>query len=79
MEKTILDRIRRLLKINERECNHELFLSMKNLQKLSANPYPYIVPVTPRPLPEELIKGEHFVLIDLLKSIPRSYSQAGST
>ena len=29
-------------------------------------------------LPEELIKGEHFVLTDLLKSIPGSSSQAGS-
>ena len=50
---------------------------MKNLQKLGASPFPYIVSIIPRPLPTELIKGEHFVLADLLKSIPSSSSQAG--
>ena len=34
--------------------------------------------VIPRPLLEELIKGEHFILPDLLKSILGSSSQAGS-
>ena len=78
MEKASLDLIRRLLEITERERNHELLLSVKNLQELGANPFPYIVPVIPCPLPEELIKGEHFVLVDLLKSISGSSSQAES-
>ena len=51
---------------------------VNNLQKLGAIPFPYIVPIIPRLLLEELIKSEHFVLDDLLKSITGSSSQAGS-
>ena len=79
LEKANLDRIIRLLEITEGERNHELLLSMKNLQELGASAFHYIVPVIPHLLPEELIKGEHFVLADLLKSIPSSSSQVGST
>ena len=78
VEKASLDRIRRLLEITERERNHELLLSVKNLRDLGANPFPYIVPIIHRPLLKELVKGEHFVLANLLKSIPGSYSQVGS-
>ena len=74
-----MDCIRRLLEITERERNHELLLSVKNLQKLGACPFHYIVLIIPRPLPAELIKGEHYVLADLLKSVPSSSSQARST
>ena len=78
MEKARLDHIRRLLEIIEGERNHELLLSIKNLQELGTNPFPYIVSVILCPLPEELIKVEHFILVDLLKSISGSSSQAGS-
>ena len=77
MEKASLDSIRSLLEITKGERNHELLLSVKNLQQLGTSPFPYIVPVIPRPLPKELIKGEHFVLADLLKLILGSSSQAG--
>ena len=69
--------IRRWLEINERERS-KLLLSMKNLQELGSNPFPYITPVIPRPLPGEVVGGERFVLVDLLKSISGSSSQAGS-
>ena len=39
VEKAMLDRIRRLLEITERERNHELLLFAKNLQELGANPF----------------------------------------
>ena len=78
MEKARLDHISWLLEIIERECNHDLLLSVKNLQEVGASPFPYIVPILPHPLPAELVKGEHFVLTDLLKLIPRSSSQAES-
>ena len=71
--------ITRLLEINEGERNHEFLLSMKNLWELGANPFPYIVPVIPHQLPAELVKGEHFTLFNILKSIPSSTAQAGST
>ena len=67
----------RLLEITERERN-KLLLSMKNLQGLGCSPFPYIARVIPRPLPREVVRGEHFVLTDLLKSIPGSSSQARS-
>ena len=78
MENARLDHISRLLEIIERERNHELLLSMKNLQELGTSPFPYIVHVIPRPLPAKLVKGEHFVLKDLLKLILGSSSQANS-
>ena len=78
VKKASLDCIKQLIEIIERESNHELLLSVKNLQKLGANPFPYIVHVIPRPLLEEFVKGEHFVIVDLLKSISGSSSQAGS-
>ena len=77
VEKASLERIRRILEINEGEHNHELLLSMKNLWELGVSPFPYIVPVIPRPLLAELVRGEHFVLANLLKSIPSSSSQVG--
>ena len=74
VEMVRLDDIKQLLEITKRECNHELLFSVKNLQELGANPFPYIVPVLPHPFPEELVKGEHFVLADLLKLITGSSS-----
>ena len=65
-----LDRIRQLLEITEREHHHELLLSVKNLQDLGASLFPDIVFVLPRPLPSEVVKGEHFVLADILKLFP---------
>ena len=79
MEKARLDRISQLLKITKRECNHELLLSVRNLRELGTSPFPYIVLVLPRSLPDELVKGEHFFLSDLLKLIPGGSSQSDST
>ena len=69
--------ISRLLEISERERS-ELLLSVKNSQELGSSPFPYIAPVIPRPLLGEVVRGEHFVLVDLLKSISSSSSQVGS-
>ena len=73
-----MELIRQLLEITERERNHELLLYVKNLRELGASPFPYIVPVIPRPLPAELVWGEHFTLINLLKSILGSIAQERS-
>ena len=69
--------ISRWLEITKRERN-ELHLSVKNSLELGSSPFPYIAPVIPRPFPEEVVGGEHFVLANLLKSISGSSSQAGS-
>ena len=76
MKKARLDHIRRLLEIIERERHHELLLSIKNLQDLGSSPFPYLVTILPRPLPSEVVKGEHFVLADVLKSLPGGSTQA---
>ena len=68
--------ISRLLEIIERKCS-ELLLSVKNSQELGSSPFPYIAPVIPRPLLGEVIRCEHFVLIDLLKLISGSSSEVG--
>ena len=77
MEKASIECIKRLLEITEGERNHKLLLSVKNLHELSSSTFPYIVPVIPRPLSVELIKSEHFILVDLLNLILGSASKAG--
>ena len=79
MEKAKLNRISQLLEFIERKRNHELLLSVRNLLQLGASSFLYIVSVLLRPLPNELIEGEHFVLSDLLKLIQGGSSQADST
>ena len=37
------------------------FLTVKNLRELSRNPSPYTLLVIPRPLPTEVVEGEHYV------------------
>ena len=49
---------------------------MKNLEDLGVGPFPYIVYILRRPLSSEVIKGKHFVLVDLLKSLQGGSSQA---
>ena len=58
----------RLLEVTEREHN-ESFLSVKNLQELGSNHFPYIAPVIPHLLPGEVVGGEYFVFADILKEV----------
>ena len=76
MEKASFKKIQRLLEISERERNHEILLTSKNLCELSRSPSPYIILVIPRPLPVEIVEGEHYVIVDLLNLAPSSSSPA---
>ena len=76
VEKASFAKIRRLLEISKQERHHEVLLTMKNLHDLSCHPSPYSVPIIPRPLPSEVVEGEHFVAADLLSLIPSSSSPA---
>ena len=49
---------------------------MKNLHDLRRHPFPYSVPIIPRPLPSEVVEGEHFMTADLLSLIPGGSSPA---
>ena len=56
------------------ERHHEILLFAKNLLELSRSPSPYIIPVIPRPLPVEIVEGEHYVIADFLNLAPGSSS-----
>ena len=69
VEKASLDKIRRLLEISEQEYHYEVLLTLKNLADVRRNPIPYSLSIIPRPLPSEIVDGEHFVTADLLNLI----------
>ena len=74
-----MENIGLLLEIMEAEHNHELLLTVKNLRELGGSPFPYIIPIVPHSLPAEVIEGEYFVLVDLLKLVSGSSSQPTPT
>ena len=76
VEKASFEKIRKLLEIFERERHYKVLLTLKNLGDLSRNSAPYIVPVIPRPLPTEIVEGEHYVTTDLLNLLLGSSSPA---
>ena len=76
VERASFEKIRRLMEISEQERNHEVLLTMKNLHDLSRHPSPYRVLIILRPLPLEIVEGEHFITANLLNLIPGSSSLA---
>ena len=76
MEKAGFKNIQKLLEISEQERHHEIFLTVRNLHELSRDPSPYTLPVIHRPLPTEIVEGEHYVIVDLLNLVPGSSSPA---
>ena len=76
MEKASFKKIQKLLEISEQERHHEILLTARNLRELSPSPSPYIIPVIPRPLPAEVVEGEHYVIADLLNLASGSSSPA---
>ena len=76
MEKASFEKIRKLLEISEQERHHEVLLTLKNLGDLSRNPAPYSFPVIPRPLPTEIVEGEHYITTDLLNLLTGNSSPA---
>ena len=76
VEKASFKKIQRLLEISERKRHHVILLTVKNLRELSRSPSPYIIPVIPRPLPTEIMEGEHYIIVDLLNLAPGNSSPA---
>ena len=76
VERASFAKIRRLLKISDQERHHEVLLTVKNLHDLIRHPSPYTVPIIPRPLPSEVVEGEHFMAANLLGLIPGGSSAA---
>ena len=65
VEKPSIEKIRQLLEISERERHCQVLLTSENISAVRRNPTPYALPVIPRPLPSDIVEGEHFVIADL--------------
>ena len=66
-----------MLEVSERERHYKVLLTSKNLADVRRNLAPYSLPIIPRPLPSEIVDGEHFVIVDLLRLISGGASTSG--
>ena len=69
MEKSSIEKIRRLLEISERERHCRVLLTLENISVVRHNPDPYTLPVIPRPLRSHVVESEHFVIADLRRIV----------
>ena len=65
VEKSSFEKIRRLSEIFEQERQYKVLLTLDNISTVRRNPASYTLPVIPRPLPSDVMEGEHFVIADL--------------
>ena len=72
VEKSSIEKIRRLLEISERELHYQVLLTRENISAVRHNLAPYTLPVIPRPLPSNVVEGEHFVLADVRRLVSGS-------
>ena len=76
MEKSSIEKIRRLLEISERERHYQVLLTRENISALRHKSSPYTLPVIPRPLSSNVVEGEHFVLVDVRRLVFGSASSS---
>ena len=69
VEKSSFEKIRRLLEVSERERHCKVLLTPENISTVRHNPTPYNLPIIPRPLPPDVVEGEHFVVADLRRLV----------
>ena len=69
MEKSSFEKIHRLYEIFEQERHYKVLLTPDNISAVRRNPAPYTLLVIPRPLPSDIVEGEHFVIADLQRLI----------
>ena len=69
VEKSSIEKIRRILEISERERHYQVLLTRENIAVVRRNSDPYTLPVIPRPLPSNVVEGEHFVLADVQRLV----------
>ena len=74
VEKSSFEKIRRLLEVSKRERHCKVLLTPENISAVRHNPAPYNLMVIPRPLPLDVVKGEHFVVADLRRLVSRGAS-----
>ena len=78
VEKSSFEKIRRLLEVSERERHCKVLLTPENISSVRHNPTPYNLPVIPRPLPPDVVEGEHFVVVDLRRLVSRAPAPPGT-
>ena len=76
VEKSSIEKICRLLEISERERHYRVLLTLENIYAVRNNPTPYTLSVIPRPLPSNVVEGEHFVLADVRRLASGSASSS---
>ena len=76
VEKSSIEKIRRLLEIAERERHYQVLLTPDNISVVRCNPAPYTLPIIPLPLPSQVVEGEHFVIADLKRLVSGSASSS---
>ena len=76
VEKSSIENICRLLEISERECHYQVLLTRENIAAVRRNPDPYTLPVIPRPLPSNVVEGEHFMLADVRRFVSGNASSS---
>ena len=76
VEKSSIEKILRLLKISERERHYLVLLTRENIAAVRRNLDPYTLPVIPRPLPSNVVEGEHFVIADVRRLVSDSASSS---
>ena len=69
VEKSSFEKIRRLSEISEQERHYKVLLTLDNISAVRRNPDPYTLPVIPRPLPSDIVEGEHYVIANLRRLI----------
>ena len=72
VEKSSFEKIRRLSEISEQKRHYKVLLTPYNISVVRRNPTPYTLPVIPRPLPSNIVEGEHLVIVDLRRLISSS-------
>ena len=65
VEKWSFEKIRLLSEISEQERHYKVLLTSDNISTMRRNLAPYTLPVIPRPLPLDIVEGDHFVITDL--------------
>ena len=76
VEKSSIEKIRRLLEISEWERHYQVLITRENISAVRHNPTPYTLPVIPRPLPSNVVEVEHFVLVDVRRLVSGSASSS---
>ena len=77
MEKSSFEKICRLSEISEQERYYKVLLTLDNIFTVRHNLAPYTLLVIPRPLPLDVVEGEHFVIADLRRLVLSSAHPSG--